>query len=101
MTWPLRAWSGGCLPVAGARPCARLRPQSPGAGWRMDSEEYGGANGLVRLLDVHRAELLRFLTARCGSVDDAEEVLQDLWFKVSGLETGPITNRRAYLFRMD
>ncbi|MCJ2178287.1 RNA polymerase sigma factor [Novosphingobium album (ex Hu et al. 2023)] len=66
----------------------------------MESGEYGDANGLVRLLDVHRPELMRFLTARCGSADDAEDVLQEMWIKVSGQATGPITNGRAYLFRM-
>ncbi|WP_067734984.1 RNA polymerase sigma factor [Novosphingobium naphthalenivorans] len=66
----------------------------------MESEEYGDANGLVRLLDVHRPELLRFLTARCGSADEAEDVVQEMWIKVSGQATGPITNGRAYLFRM-
>jgi RNA polymerase sigma-70 factor (ECF subfamily) len=66
----------------------------------MESEEYEEANGLVRLLDLHRAELLRFLTARCGSPDEAEDVVQEMWIKVAGQSTGPITNGRAYLFRM-
>lgn len=66
----------------------------------MDSEECGDANGLARLLEMHRAELLRFLTARCGGQDDAEDVLQEIWIKVSGQTTGPIANGRAYLFRM-
>ena len=66
----------------------------------MESQEYEDASGLVRLLEVHRAELLRFLTARCGQQDEAEDVLQELWIKVSGQSTGPITNGRAYLFRM-
>lgn len=66
----------------------------------MEVREHEDANGLVRLLDVHRAELLRFLTARCGSADEAEDVMQDMWIKVTGQATGPITNGRAYLFRM-
>ncbi|MCT2398196.1 RNA polymerase sigma factor [Novosphingobium mangrovi (ex Huang et al. 2023)] len=63
-------------------------------------QEDADANGLVLLLDVHRAELLRFLTARCGSPDEAEDMVQEMWIKVSGQATGPITNGRAYLFRM-
>jgi RNA polymerase sigma factor (sigma-70 family) len=56
--------------------------------------------GLVSLLDLHRAELLRFLTARCGSREVAEDLLQDLWIKASEYASGPIANGRAYLFRM-
>lgn len=57
-------------------------------------------SGLTTLLRLHRAELLRFLTARCGSMDEAEDVLQDMWFRVSAQPSGPITNGRAYLFRI-
>ena len=56
--------------------------------------------GLGALFTYHRSELLRFLTARCGSPDAAEDHLQDLWLKVSTQTTGPIANGRAYLFRM-
>ncbi|MCJ2186875.1 RNA polymerase sigma factor [Novosphingobium beihaiensis] len=71
----------------------------------MESEEYGDANGLAGLLDMHRADLLRFLTARCGSPDEAEDIVQEMWIKVSGqaggpITNGPIANGRAYLFRM-
>lgn len=52
------------------------------------------------MFSQHRGELLRFLTARCGSLDAAEDHLQDLWLKVSTQATGPIANGRAYLFRM-
>lgn len=57
-------------------------------------------SGLTTLLALHRAELLRFLTARCGSADEAEDLLQDMWFKVTAQPSGPITNGRAYLFRI-
>lgn len=62
--------------------------------------ETENAGGLAVLLRVHRAELLRFLTARCGSADEAEDLLQDMWFKVTAQPSGPITNGRAYLFRV-
>ena len=77
-------------------PCAEV----VGANWEMESQEHADADGLVLLLEMHRAELLRFLTARCGSAEEAEDVVQDMWIKVTGLATGPITNGRAYLFRM-
>lgn len=63
-------------------------------------QEHADANGLVLLLDMHRADLLRFLGARCGAADEAEDILQEMWIKVTGQATGPITNGRAYLFRM-
>lgn len=56
--------------------------------------------GLGALFTRHRAELLRFLTARCGTPEEAEDFLQDLWLKVATQATGPIANGRAYLFRM-
>lgn len=58
------------------------------------------ANGLALLLERHRPELLHFLAARCGSVEEAHDVMQDLWIKVTSQPTGPIDNGRAYLFRM-
>ena len=63
-------------------------------------QEHSDTNGLVLLLDMHRAELLRFLAARCGAADEAEDVFQEMWIKVTDRPTGPITNGRAYLFRM-
>jgi RNA polymerase sigma-70 factor (ECF subfamily) len=57
-------------------------------------------SGLAALLGQHRAELLRFLVARCGSADDAEDLLHELWIKASTQPVGPIGNGRAYLFRM-
>lgn len=68
----------------------------------MDQVESGTpGGGLEVLFTQHRAELLRFLAARCGSLEDAEDLIQDLWFKVTTQQaSGPIANGRAYLFRM-
>lgn len=57
-------------------------------------------SGLAGLFEIHRADLLRFLAARSGDPDNAEDLLQDLWFKASAQPAGPIANGRAYLFRM-
>ena len=65
---------------------------------RFDSET--AESGLEALFTRHRADLLRFLTARCGSSETAEDFLQDLWIKVSMASTGPVANGRAYLYRM-
>jgi RNA polymerase sigma-70 factor (ECF subfamily) len=56
--------------------------------------------GLAGLFARHRGELLRFLAARCGNGDDAEDLLQELWIKAKGQPAGPVSNGRAYLFRM-
>jgi RNA polymerase sigma factor (sigma-70 family) len=56
--------------------------------------------GLAILLDRHGAELRRFLRARCGDADLAADLFQDLWLKVSTQPAGPVSNARAYLFRM-
>tara|TARA_R100001129_G_scaffold152671_1_gene115157 strand:+ start:108 stop:626 length:519 start_codon:yes stop_codon:yes gene_type:complete len=45
----------------------------------------------------HRDQLLRFLRAR-GAGEAAEDLLQELWVKVSGVRPGPIASPRAYLF---
>ncbi|GFM29202.1 RNA polymerase sigma factor [Novosphingobium sp. PY1] len=58
------------------------------------------ASGLARVLEDERGPLLQFLTARCASADDAQDLLQDLWIKVGAQPAGPVANPRAYLFRM-
>jgi RNA polymerase sigma factor (sigma-70 family) len=63
----------------------------------------GGAeqSGLTAMFAHHRADLLRFLRARCnGDEQEAEDCLQDLWLKLEGTSTGPIANPKAYLFRI-
>ncbi|WP_336965774.1 RNA polymerase sigma factor [Sphingobium aquiterrae] len=55
--------------------------------------------GLTEIYRLHRAELLRFLTARTGSAAEAEDVVQELWIKALATDAGPIANGRAYLYR--
>ncbi len=62
--------------------------------------EDAAEGGLSGLFAQHRRELLRFLAARCGGRDEAEDLLQDLWIKALAQPAGPIANGRAYLFRM-
>lgn len=59
----------------------------------------GNATGLAALVEQHRPELLRFLAARCGDADAAQDLLQDLWLKLADANPGPIGNGRAYLLR--
>jgi RNA polymerase sigma-70 factor (ECF subfamily) len=46
-----------------------------------------------------RGQLLRFFAARTGSPVEAEDLVQDLYIKVTAVE-GEITNHSAYLFRL-
>lgn len=56
--------------------------------------------GLAALYEQHRRELARFLAARCGDPQQAEDLMQELWIKLARATPGPIANGRAYLFRM-
>ncbi|MGE5721815.1 MAG: RNA polymerase sigma factor [Sphingomonadales bacterium] len=56
--------------------------------------------GLAALYLAHHRELLRFLTARTGDPHEAEDVMQELWLKVTAGQHGPVANGRAYLYRM-
>lgn len=54
--------------------------------------------GLEAVFLAHRDTLVRFLRAR-GAGDAAEDLVQDLWVKLSGRMDGPIANPLAYLYR--
>ncbi|SEN11093.1 RNA polymerase sigma-70 factor, ECF subfamily [Sphingomonas gellani] len=58
----------------------------------------GSPTGIEAVFLANRDKLLRFLAAR-GAGDAAEDLVQDLWIKVSGRMDGPIGNPVAYLFR--
>jgi RNA polymerase sigma-70 factor (ECF subfamily) len=55
-------------------------------------------DGLQQVVLNERARLLRFLVAR-GAGDDAEDLLQDLWQRVSASSGQPIADPVSYLFR--
>lgn len=57
-------------------------------------------SGLAALFEDHRREIARFLAARCGDSNHAEDLMQELWLKLTRANPGPIANGRAYLFRM-
>jgi RNA polymerase sigma factor (sigma-70 family) len=54
--------------------------------------------GLEAVFIAHRAALLRFLRAR-GAGEDAEDLLQELWFRVRSAPIGPIGEPLPYLMR--
>lgn len=55
-------------------------------------------SGLQEIFEQNRQALLRYLRAH-GAGDDAEDLLQDLWLKLSAAPGGPIAAPRNYLFR--
>lgn len=73
------------------------RENAPTAAVRLDQPQ--PASGLAALVQEHRADLLRFLTARSGSAADADDLLQELWLRASRVSSGPIANGRAYLYQ--
>ncbi|OYY75989.1 MAG: RNA polymerase subunit sigma-70 [Sphingomonas sp. 28-62-20] len=44
--------------------------------------------------------LLRLFTARLGSRDEAEDLLQEMWLKIDGLSDYPVAEPAAFLFRV-
>ncbi len=58
----------------------------------------GSPTGIEAVFLANRDRLVRFLVAR-GAGDAAEDLVHDLWIKVSGRMDGPIGNPVAYLFR--
>lgn len=55
--------------------------------------------GLEAVYHSLRPQLLRFLQARTGNASDAEDILQDMWLKLSEVK-GVVGNPAAYLHRM-
>lgn len=54
--------------------------------------------GMDAVLLAHRPQLIRFLEAH-GAGDAAEDLVQELWMRVTQRPTGPVANPLAYLYR--
>jgi RNA polymerase sigma factor (sigma-70 family) len=57
-------------------------------------------SGLSSIFPEMRPALLRFLTSRGASPEEAEDILQDVQIKLLGETAGPIAQPRAYLYKM-
>lgn len=57
-------------------------------------------SGLTAVFLTQRDQLTRFLAVRLGNRDEAEDVIQDMWLRLARFPTGPVSEPRAYLFRM-
>ncbi len=55
-------------------------------------------SGLEAVFIANRGRLLRFLRAH-GAGDAAEDLLQELWLKLSRASTGPVAQPLSYLYR--
>lgn len=56
--------------------------------------------GLRAIFLEQRPMLLRLLTARLGNRADAEDVLQDMFFRIDSLAQAPIAQPAAFLYRI-
>lgn len=56
-------------------------------------------SGLKAVFLQNRAALLRLLVARLGA-DEAEDALQDMWFRIDCLAGAPVAQPAAFLFRV-
>lgn len=54
--------------------------------------------GLQLVFEENRQQLLRFLRAH-GAGEAAEDLLQELWLKITASPPGPVGQPRSYLFR--
>ena len=59
-----------------------------------------GETGLTQLLGEMRSDLLRFMLVRQCDPAEVEDLLQDLYVKLTRIRTGPVSNPRAYLYQM-
>jgi RNA polymerase sigma factor (sigma-70 family) len=57
-------------------------------------------DGLAKVFMANREALRRYLRARLRESGDPEDILQDLWVKLETLETGPVAEPLAYIYRM-
>jgi RNA polymerase sigma-70 factor (ECF subfamily) len=60
--------------------------------------ENSSSGGLEAAFLANRDRLLRFLLAR-GAGEAAEDLLQEIWLKISARNTGPVASPLSYLFR--
>ncbi len=78
----------------GTKPLDRTHvPQSPRPAASLMSD-----SGLQSVFFANRDRLLRFLAAH-GAGDAAEDLLQELWIKVSTSPSGPVAQPLSYLYR--
>jgi RNA polymerase sigma-70 factor (ECF subfamily) len=77
------------------------RPDAYGVHMPRGCEDFDAVEaGLLQLLGEMRSELLRFMLVRRCPPAEVEDLLQDLYVKLSSIRTGPVSAPRAYLYQM-
>lgn len=71
-----------------------------GAKKSVQIQEEDTESALVRLFLNKRSALLRFFSARTGSADLAEDLVQELYLKVRASSAENLTDPSAYLYRL-
>lgn len=92
----------GLLKIAATGPAL---PRAPARSYKLDMvgdarDPARNDTGLKQLLLEMRSELTRFLLARRCDPADVEDILHDLYVKLSSMRSGPISNPKSYLFEM-
>lgn len=62
-----------------------------------DGEE---TNALLAAYLAKRQNLVRFFTVRTGSAAEAEDIVQDIFVKIAGLDGAAIENPSAFLYKL-
>jgi RNA polymerase sigma factor (sigma-70 family) len=79
----------------------RWPPRPYGVRMSRGYEDSGTAEaGLQRVLGEMHSDLLRFMLARGCNPAEVDDLLQDLYVKLTSTRTGPVSNPRAYLYQM-
>ena len=78
--------------------CGYELGKTPGSPLAVRANPSQPPDGLEASYLANRERLLRFLRAR-GAGDDAEDILQEVWLRISSKPSGPIASPVAYLFR--
>jgi RNA polymerase sigma factor (sigma-70 family) len=55
---------------------------------------------LLQTYLARRSALIRLLKARLGSQEDAEDVIQELYFRLQRAQAAEVSNRSAYIYQM-
>jgi RNA polymerase sigma factor (sigma-70 family) len=76
--------------------------QNKGNPAKMSGEEAQSSvpGALVQLYLERRSALLRFLTARTGSAEEAEDIVQEMYFRLASVNPDEVQTGISYLYKM-
>ncbi len=65
-----------------------------------EADRCGGGDAMLVLYLEKRASLVRMFAAKLGSVAAAEDLVQDIYLKITALKSGPVGNPMGLLYQM-